>query len=103
MEAGAPPGAGPKAPRQRTYVRPRGRTRRPCRAGGPCGTGLPTGPASTSVPESRDITSPSSEDTVDEIMTWSVTIDIGEHDGHTKALAHLHTRDTRRLDRKSVV
>lgn len=34
---------------------------------------------------------------MDEIMTWSVTIDIGEHDGHTKALAHLHTRDTRRL------
>jgi hypothetical protein len=30
---------------------------------------------------------------VDEVMTSNVTIDIGEHDGHTRAVAHLHTRD----------
>jgi hypothetical protein len=34
---------------------------------------------------------------VDEVMTWNVTIDIGEHEGHTRAVAHLHTRDTERL------
>jgi hypothetical protein len=34
---------------------------------------------------------------VDEVMTWNVTIDIGEHDGRTRAVAHLHTRDTERL------
>lgn len=34
---------------------------------------------------------------MDEVMTWNVTIDIGEHDGHTKAVAHLHTRDKRTL------
>lgn len=34
---------------------------------------------------------------MDETMTWSVRIDIGEHDGHTRAVAHLHTRDTERL------
>ena len=34
---------------------------------------------------------------MDEVMTWNVTIDIGEHDGHTKAVAHLHTRDKGRL------
>ena len=34
---------------------------------------------------------------MDEVMTWHVTIDIGEHDGHTKAVAHLRTRDTERL------
>ena len=37
---------------------------------------------------------------MDEIVTWSVTIDIGEHDGHTEALARLHTRDTRAADRR---
>jgi hypothetical protein len=31
---------------------------------------------------------------VDEIKTWSVRIDIGEHDGRTRAVAHLRTRDT---------
>lgn len=30
---------------------------------------------------------------MDEVMRWNVTIDIGEHDGHTRAVAHLHTRD----------
>jgi Domain of unknown function (DUF1876) len=34
---------------------------------------------------------------VDEVMTWNVTIDIGEHDGRTRAVAHLHTRDTERM------
>lgn len=34
---------------------------------------------------------------MDEVMTWSVTIDIGDHDGHTKAVARLHTRDQRQL------
>jgi Domain of unknown function (DUF1876) len=34
---------------------------------------------------------------VDEVMTWSVRVDIGEHDGRTRAVAHLHTRDSRTL------
>jgi hypothetical protein len=34
---------------------------------------------------------------VDEVMTWNVTIDIGEHDGRTRAVAHLHTRDKDRV------
>jgi hypothetical protein len=34
---------------------------------------------------------------VDEVMTWNVSIDIGEHDGRTRAVAHLHTRDTERM------
>ena len=34
---------------------------------------------------------------MDEVMTWNVTIDIGEHVGHTKAVAHLHTRDKDRV------
>ena len=34
---------------------------------------------------------------MDEVMTWNVTVDIGEHDGHTRAVAHLHTRDSRQL------
>jgi hypothetical protein len=34
---------------------------------------------------------------VDEVETWSVTIDIGEHDGHTRAVARLRTRDTERV------
>lgn len=34
---------------------------------------------------------------MDEVMTWSVTIDIGEHDGRTRAVAHLHTRDSDRM------
>ena len=33
----------------------------------------------------------------DQITTWSVRIDIGEHDGRTRAVAHLHTRDTDRM------
>jgi hypothetical protein len=28
---------------------------------------------------------------------WNVIIDIDEHDGHTRAVAHLHTRDGERL------
>jgi hypothetical protein len=28
---------------------------------------------------------------VDEVMTWSVSIDIGEHEGHTRAVARLHS------------
>ena len=31
---------------------------------------------------------------MDEVTTWNVTIDIGEHDGRTRAVAHLRTRDT---------
>jgi hypothetical protein len=34
---------------------------------------------------------------VDEIKQWTVTIDIDEHDGHTRAVARLLTRDTDRL------
>ena len=34
---------------------------------------------------------------MDEVMTWTVTIDIGEHDGRTRAVAHLRTRDTERM------
>jgi hypothetical protein len=30
-------------------------------------------------------------------MTWTVRIDIGEHDGRTRAVAHLRTRDTERM------
>ena len=31
---------------------------------------------------------------MDEVKTWTVTIDIDEHDGHTRAVARLTTRDT---------
>lgn len=31
---------------------------------------------------------------MDATTRWTVTIDIGEHDGHTRAVARLHTRDT---------
>jgi hypothetical protein len=31
---------------------------------------------------------------MDEVKTWTVTVDIDEHDGHTRAVARLHTRDT---------
>ncbi|MCW2675828.1 MAG: hypothetical protein JWR70_868 [Modestobacter sp.] len=34
---------------------------------------------------------------MDVTRTWTVRIDIGEHDGRTRALAHLHTRDTERM------
>ena len=34
---------------------------------------------------------------VDEVKSWTVTIDIDEHDGHTRAVARLKTRDTDRL------
>ena len=34
---------------------------------------------------------------MDEAKTWTVRIDIGEHDGRTRAIAHLHTRDTERM------
>ena len=34
---------------------------------------------------------------MDEIRRWAVTIDIDEHDGHTRAIARLRTRDTDRL------
>jgi hypothetical protein len=37
------------------------------------------------------------ENIVDEVETWSVSIDIGEHAGHTRAVARLRTRDTDRL------
>ena len=31
---------------------------------------------------------------MDEVKTWTVTIEIDEHDGHTRARARLRTRDT---------
>jgi hypothetical protein len=31
---------------------------------------------------------------VDQVKSWAVRIDIGEHEGHTRAVAHLLTRDT---------
>jgi len=34
---------------------------------------------------------------VDAVETWNVTIDIGEHDGRTRAVARLRTRDTERV------
>ena len=34
---------------------------------------------------------------MDEAKTWTVRIDIGEHDGRTRAAAHLHIRDTERM------
>jgi hypothetical protein len=37
------------------------------------------------------------EDDVDEVKTWTVSIEIDEHDGHTRAVARLHTRDTDRM------
>ena len=34
---------------------------------------------------------------MDEVETWTVSIDIGEHDGQTRAVARLRTRDTERI------
>jgi hypothetical protein len=34
---------------------------------------------------------------VDDAKQWTVTIDIDEHDGHTRAVARLRDRDTERL------
>ena len=34
---------------------------------------------------------------MDDAKQWTVTIDIDEHDGHTRAVARLHDRDTERL------
>jgi len=34
---------------------------------------------------------------VDDVKQWTVTIDIDEHEGHTRAVARLHDRDTERL------
>ena len=34
---------------------------------------------------------------MDDVKQWTVTIDIDEHDGHTRAVARLHDRDTERL------
>ena len=31
---------------------------------------------------------------MDQVKNWTVRIDIGEHDGRTRAVAHLSTRDT---------
>ncbi|MET0764215.1 MAG: DUF1876 domain-containing protein [Blastococcus sp.] len=31
---------------------------------------------------------------MDQAKTWTIRIDIGEHDGRTRAVARLHTRDT---------
>jgi Domain of unknown function (DUF1876) len=35
--------------------------------------------------------------TRDEVKHWTVSIEIGEHDGRTRAVARLHTRDTDRM------
>jgi hypothetical protein len=37
------------------------------------------------------------EGDVDKVAQWTVTIDIDEHDGHTRAVARLHTLDTERM------
>src|SRR4028119_1418 len=37
------------------------------------------------------------EDVVDDVKQWTVTIDIDEHEGHTRAVARLHDRDSERL------
>ena len=34
---------------------------------------------------------------MDRVAQWRVTIDIDEHDGHTRAVARLHTQDTERM------
>jgi hypothetical protein len=34
---------------------------------------------------------------MDTVTSWTVTVDIDEHDGHTRAVARLHTRDTEKL------
>jgi hypothetical protein len=34
---------------------------------------------------------------MDSVKTWTVRIDIGEHEGRTKAVAHLQTLDTDQL------
>jgi hypothetical protein len=34
---------------------------------------------------------------VDDVKQWTVTIDIDEHEGHTRAVARLHDRDSERL------
>jgi hypothetical protein len=34
---------------------------------------------------------------VDEVAQWTVTIDIHEHDGHTRAVARLHAQGTERM------
>jgi hypothetical protein len=33
----------------------------------------------------------------DDVKQWMVSIEIDEHEGRTRAVAHLHTRDTDRL------
>lgn len=35
--------------------------------------------------------------TRDEVKHWTVSIEIGEHESRTRAVAHLHTRDTDRM------
>ena len=34
---------------------------------------------------------------MEQVKRWTVTVDIDEHDGRTRARARLHTRDTDRL------
>lgn len=34
---------------------------------------------------------------MDDVKQWTVTIDIDEHEGHTRAVARLHDRDSERL------
>ena len=34
---------------------------------------------------------------MDQVKSWTVRIDIGEHDGRTRAVAHLQTKDTETL------
>jgi hypothetical protein len=68
------------------------------RAGSPARTGLPAGAVGPAGTDSQgNGNRRREEDTVDQVMTWSVSIDIGEHDGRTRAVAHLHTRDDRQL------
>lgn len=61
----------------------------------PGGCGLPAVPACAGGAEA-DPYRPE-EDDVDTTKNWTVRIDITEHDGRTRAVAHLHTGDTERL------
>jgi Domain of unknown function (DUF1876) len=47
--------------------------------------------------DDRCTDTPTREDDVDRVAQWTVTIDIDEHDGHTRAVARLHIRDTERM------
>jgi hypothetical protein len=88
------------------------RTRLPCRSarrddqewpGHPCaplGRSVCLGRSAASPPpagvDARPTGGGTREDQMDAIKQWTVRIDIDEHDGHTRAVARLLTRDTDR-------